>query len=57
MPMRGCGDTCPYDCGRHYEGRVLDDAADQGVQAVRPIRDEIGRRVEILIGESVPTSA
>lgn len=41
----GCGDTCPFYPGKRYEDWVLDDPAGQGVDAVRPIRDEIKRRV------------
>ena len=47
----GCGDTCPYFPGKHYLDWVLDDPAGQGVDAVRPIRDEIRKRVEALIAE------
>jgi protein-tyrosine-phosphatase len=47
----GCGDTCPFYPGKRYLDWVLDDPAGQGVEAVRPIRDEIRRRVEVLIGE------
>ena len=53
----GCGDTCPFYPGKRYEDWVLDDPAGKGVEAVRPIRDEIRRRVETLISELVPTSA
>ena len=49
----GCGDTCPFYPGKRYEDWVLDDPAGQGVEAVRPIRDEIRRRVEVLIGQLV----
>jgi arsenate reductase len=52
----GCGDTCPYYPGIRYEDWILDDPAGQGVEAVRPIRDEIRRRVETLISELVPVS-
>jgi protein-tyrosine-phosphatase len=45
----GCGDTCPFYPGKRYEDWVLDDPAGQGVNAVRPIRDEIRRRVENLL--------
>ena len=41
----GCGDTCPFYPGKRYEDWVLDDPAGQGLDAVRPIRDEIRRRV------------
>ena len=50
----GCGDTCPYYPGRRYEDWVLDDPAGKGVEVVRPIRDEIRRRVENLINDLVP---
>lgn len=50
----GCGDTCPIYQGKRYEDWVLDDPAGQGVEAVRPIRDEIRRRIEALIGEIAP---
>jgi arsenate reductase len=52
----GCGDTCPFYPGKRYEDWVLEDPAGKGVEAVRPIRDEIRRRVEALIAELVPTS-
>lgn len=41
----GCGDTCPYYPGKRYEDWVLDDPAGQGIEIVRPIRDEIRARV------------
>jgi arsenate reductase len=47
----GCGDTCPVFPGRRYLDWQLDDPAGQGVEAVRPIRDEIRRRIETLIDE------
>jgi protein-tyrosine-phosphatase len=50
----GCGDTCKFYPGKRYEDWVLEDPAGQGVEAVRPIRDEIRRRVEALIAELVP---
>ena len=50
----GCGDTCPFYPGKRYEDWVLEDPAGQGVEAVRPIRDEIHRRVEALISEIAP---
>jgi arsenate reductase len=49
----GCGDTCPFYPGKRYEDWVLKDPAGQGLEAVRPIRDEIRRRVETLIDELV----
>ena len=45
----GCGDTCPYVPGKRYEDWKLDDPAGQSVAAVRPIRDEIERRVRELL--------
>lgn len=50
----GCGDTCPIYPGKRYEDWTLDDPAGQGVAAVRPIRDEIRRRIEALIAEIAP---
>ncbi len=47
----GCGDTCPIFPGKRYEDWALDDPAGLGVEAVRPIRDEIRRRVESLISD------
>ncbi|NYG07204.1 protein-tyrosine-phosphatase [Phycicoccus badiiscoriae] len=47
----GCGDACPYFPGKRYEDWVLDDPAGQGIDAVRPIRDEIRGRVETLLRE------
>ncbi len=47
----GCGDTCPYFPGKRYLDWVLEDPAGQGVASVRPIRDEIKRRVLGLLGE------
>lgn len=50
----GCGDTCPVFPGRRYLDWALDDPAGQGVDAVRPIRDDIRERVENLVGELRP---
>jgi len=47
----GCGDTCPYYPGTRYEDWQLDDPAGMGVEAVRPIRDEIKTRVVALLAE------
>ena len=47
----GCGDVCPAFPGKRYLDWQLDDPAGQGIDAVRPIRDEIRTRVERLIGE------
>jgi protein-tyrosine-phosphatase len=53
----GCGDVCPIFPGKRYEDWELEDPAGQGIDAVRPIRDEIRRRVESLIGELLPATA
>ena len=45
----GCGDVCPFFPGVRYEDWELADPAGQGVEAVRPIRDEIRSRVTALI--------
>lgn len=47
----GCGDVCPFFPGKHYLDWVLDDPAGQGVEAVRPIRDQIRGKIEALIAE------
>ncbi|ONH55431.1 heat-shock protein HtpX [Frankia sp. CcI49] len=51
----GCGDACPVFPGTRYEDWKLDDPAGQGIDAVRPIRDEIHSRVQKLIDELLPT--
>src|SRR6188472_1345638 len=55
----GCGDACPIFPGKRYEDWDLDDPAGQGVDAVRPIRDEIRARVVALLDslEVTPTTA
>ena len=45
----GCGDACPIYPGKRYEDWPLDDPAGRGIEAVRPIRDEIRSRVEGLL--------
>ena len=47
----GCGDACPVYPGKRYLDWQLDDPAGQGVDAVRPIRDEIEQRVRGLLAE------
>ncbi|HQF04043.1 MAG TPA: arsenate reductase ArsC [Phycicoccus sp.] len=47
----GCGDTCPIFPGKRYEDWQLEDPAGQGVDAVRPIRDDIKNRVLTLLHE------
>lgn len=49
----GCGDACPFFPGKRYEDWKLDDPAGQGIEAVRPIRDEIKTRVEALITDLI----
>src|SRR5436190_8342623 len=51
----GCGDACPFFPGKRYLDWKLDDPAGQGVDAVRPIRDEIRQRVEALIDDLLGT--
>jgi arsenate reductase (thioredoxin) len=47
----GCGDACPVFPGKRYEDWKLDDPAGLGVDAVRPIRDEIEQRVRALLDD------
>ena len=47
----GCGDACPIYPGKRYEDWALDDPAGKGLDAVRVIRDEIDRRVQVLLRE------
>ncbi|MBX9243823.1 arsenate reductase ArsC [Actinotalea ferrariae] len=47
----GCGDVCPIFPGKRYEDWQLDDPAGQGIESVRPIRDEIRTRVLALLDE------
>jgi protein-tyrosine-phosphatase len=47
----GCGDACPIFPGKRYEDWELDDPAGLDLDAVRPIRDEIGRRVNELLDQ------
>ena len=52
----GCGDACPFFPGKRYEDWKLEDPAGQGVDGVRPIRDEIRERIENLISELLPAA-
>ncbi|AUS80065.1 heat-shock protein HtpX [Actinoalloteichus sp. AHMU CJ021] len=52
----GCGDACPVHPGKRYLDWRLDDPAGLGVADVRPIRDEIDRRVVALLAELLPAS-
>ncbi|MET8427804.1 arsenate reductase ArsC [Nocardia sp. NPDC004860] len=53
----GCGDACPYFPGVDYRDWALEDPAGKGVDSVRPIRDEIRKRVEELIAELLPAKS
>jgi arsenate reductase len=58
----GCGDSCPVYAGARYEDWELDDPASQPIAVVRPIVEEIDRRVqgllaEVLDGESAAPEA
>ena len=50
----GCGDACPIFPGKRYEDWKLEDPAGQGIEAVRPIRDELKSRIEELVREILP---
>jgi len=50
----GCGDACPFLPGKRYEDWELADPAGQGIESVRPIRDEIRARVETLLQQLFP---
>ncbi|MFC7430451.1 MULTISPECIES: arsenate reductase ArsC [unclassified Agrococcus] len=50
----GCGDACPIFPGKRYEDWTLDDPAGQGIDAVRPIRDDIRARIAALVEEIAP---
>ncbi|MGO1920689.1 MAG: arsenate reductase ArsC [Microbacterium sp.] len=49
----GCGDACPFFPGKRYEDWKLDDPAGQGIDAVRPIRDDIRGRIEQLVSDLI----
>jgi arsenate reductase (thioredoxin) len=52
----GCGDTCPYFPGVSYRDWELDDPADQPLDTVRAIRDDIAERIRALIAELLPAT-
>jgi arsenate reductase (thioredoxin) len=52
----GCGDACPIFPGKRYEDWELEDPAGQGIEAVRPIRDDIKARIQGLLAEILPAS-
>lgn len=47
----GCGDACPFYPGKRYLDWDLPDPSGKGAEAVRPIRDEIDRRVRLLLAD------
>ena len=51
----GCGDACPIFPGKRYLDWELADPAGQGIEAVRPIRDDIKSRVQTLLSELTNT--
>jgi arsenate reductase len=53
----GCGDACPVFPGKRYEDWELTDPAGKGIEDVRPIRDEIRQRVQVLLASLLPTEA
>ncbi len=53
----GCGDTCPYYPGKRYLDWELEDPAGRSVEEVRPIVDEIDRRVRTLLVELLGEAA
>ena len=53
----GCGDACPIFPGKRYEDWELADPAGQGIDAVRPIRDDIKARITALLAEIAPAAA
>jgi arsenate reductase (thioredoxin) len=50
----GCGDACPIYPGKRYEDWEVEDPAEADMDGVRRIRDEIERRVRVLLGEVAP---
>jgi arsenate reductase len=52
----GCGDVCPIFPGKRYEDWELADPAGQGIDAVRPIRDDIKARVHALLADILPAT-
>ena len=52
----GCGDACPIYPGKRYEDWTLDDPAGQDLETVRNIRDELDEKVQVLIGQLLPSA-
>lgn len=50
----GCGDACPFYPGKRYEDWTLEDPAGKALEEVRPIRDEVERRVRMLLNGLLP---
>ena len=53
----GCGDACPIFPGISYRNWELEDPAGRGIDAVRPIRDDIKTRVQALVAELLPADS
>jgi len=53
----GCGDACPIFPGKRYEDWKLEDPAGQGLDSIRPIRDDIRGRIQALIDDIAPAVA
>ncbi|MEU4560435.1 arsenate reductase ArsC [Actinoplanes sp. NPDC023936] len=52
----GCGDACPVFPGKRYEDWKLEDPAGKGVDSVRPIRDAIRARIDVLLADLLPAA-
>lgn len=52
----GCGDVCPIFPGKRYEDWELEDPKGKSLEQVRPIRDDIKRRIEALLAELLPAT-
>jgi protein-tyrosine-phosphatase len=52
----GCGDSCPVYPGKRYLDWDLPDPAGKNIQEIRPIRDDIDRRVRTLLEQLVPAT-
>ena len=50
----GCGDACPIYPGKRYLNWELSDPAGKTIEEIRPIRDDIGQRIQALLAELVP---
>jgi protein-tyrosine-phosphatase len=52
----GCGDVCPIFPGKRYEDWELTDPNGKSIDEVRPIRDDIKARVQVLLAQLLPTA-